>query len=125
MASFAEPGIDPGSLSRLSDAVTRSISAENPTGAKGIGGMATGGSGAHAARDLGQGWKVRPSVILEPGQTFTFAEIEGPGAIQSMWLCGKIVRRGAPKRDHCQRIDGCQIADLDNLAARDGPVERD
>ncbi len=93
MASFAEPGIDPGSLSRLSDAVTRSISAENPTGAKGIGGMATGGSGAHAARDLGQGWKVRPSVILEPGQTFTFAEIEGPGAIQSMWLCGKIVRR--------------------------------
>jgi len=40
-------------LSRLSAAQTRSISAENFTGAKGAGGMATEGNGAVYARDLG------------------------------------------------------------------------
>jgi hypothetical protein len=49
-----------GNLSRLSDAETRSISAENPTGDKGAGGRATEGTGQSQARDLGQGWKVSP-----------------------------------------------------------------
>ena len=39
---------------------TRSISAENFTGAKGQGGMATEGPAASSARELGQGWKVSP-----------------------------------------------------------------
>ena len=93
MASFNGMGMNLGNLSRLSDAVTRSISAENPTGAKGQGAMATEGYGANAARDLGQGWKVAPAVWIQPGELFTMAEIEGPGAIQSIWLAGRTIRR--------------------------------
>ncbi|HER08155.1 MAG TPA: hypothetical protein ENO20_04525, partial [Bacteroides sp.] len=73
-------------LHRLSDAQTRSISAENFTGEKGKGAMATEGTGSRASRELGQGWKVSPSVRIQPGETFTMAEIEGPGAIQHIWL---------------------------------------
>jgi D-arabinan exo alpha-(1,3)/(1,5)-arabinofuranosidase (non-reducing end) len=73
-------------LSRLSRAKTRSISPENFTGAKGGGGQAVNGTGAKAARDLGKGWKVSPSVRIEAGQTFTLAEITGSGAIQHIWM---------------------------------------
>lgn len=96
LAQSAFNGLDMnlGNLSRLSNAVTRSISPENFTGAKGKGGMAkledhTNANTANAfnaARDLGQGWKVNPFVIIKPGQTFTMAEIEGPGAIQHIWM---------------------------------------
>jgi hypothetical protein len=75
-----------GTLSRLSHAQTRSISPENFTGEKGKGGMAMEGTGAKAARDLGQGWKISPSVKIEPKSTFTLAEIKGPGAIQQIWM---------------------------------------
>lgn len=75
-----------GNLYRLSQAESRSISPENFTGEKGKGGMATEGTGANAARDLGQGWKVSPSIDIEAKSTFTLAEIEGPGAIQHIWL---------------------------------------
>lgn len=77
-----------GNLFKLSDAKTRSISPENFTGEKGKGGMATlaNGSAAVEARDLGQGWKVNPYVNIEPNSTFNLAEIEGPGAIQHMWM---------------------------------------
>lgn len=82
-------------LFRLSDAKTRSISPENFTGEKGKGGMATleEGSAAHAAKDLGQGWKVNPYVKIKAGETFTMAEINGPGAIQHIWLTGGGNRR--------------------------------
>lgn len=75
-----------GSLSRLSNAQTRSISPENFTGAKGQGGMATEGTGSGPSRDLGQGWKVSPSIQLAARETVTIAEIAGPGAIQHIWL---------------------------------------
>ncbi len=75
-----------GNLSRLSRAVTRSISAENKTGEKGGGGAATNGTGAEAARELGQGWKVSPSIHIPPGATVTLAAIEQPGAIQHIWM---------------------------------------
>jgi len=75
-----------GNLSRLSNALTRSISPENFTGEKGKAGMATEGTGARCARDLGQGWKISPSVRIEAGTTFTIADIEGPGAIQQIWM---------------------------------------
>jgi len=75
-----------GNLSRLSNAKTRSISPENFTGDKGKGGMATEGTGAACARDLGQGWKISPSVSIAPGQTFELADIAGPGAIQQIWM---------------------------------------
>lgn len=79
-------GVHLGNLSRLSNATTRSISPENRTGAKGGGGMAESGTGAAAARELGIGWKVSPSLELAGGAITTLAEIEGPGAIQHMWM---------------------------------------
>jgi hypothetical protein len=83
-----------GSLSRLSDAKTRSISPENFNGEKGKAGMADPAdkdkpnvaNAANAARDLGQGWKVNPYIRIKPGETFTLADIEGPGAIQHIWM---------------------------------------
>ena len=75
-----------GNLSLLSNAKTRSISPENFTGEKGKAGMATEGTGANCARDLGQGWKISPSVKIAAGTTFTLAEIDGPGAIQQIWM---------------------------------------
>ncbi|HUC93894.1 MAG TPA: glycoside hydrolase family 172 protein [Paenibacillus sp.] len=75
-----------GNLARLSNAVTRSISPENFTGEKGKGAMAKEGTGANCARDLGIGWKVSPSVEIEPGTEFTMGEIQGPGAVQHIWL---------------------------------------
>jgi hypothetical protein len=78
--------VNMGNLYRLSDAKTRSISPENFTGESGKGGMAITGTGANASRDLGQGWKVSPSVAIEPGTTFTLAEISGPGSIQHIWM---------------------------------------
>jgi hypothetical protein len=78
--------LDLGNLPRLSHAKTRSISPENFTGEKGKGGMATEGPAANAARDLGQGWKISPYVEIHAGKTFTLAEIQGPGAIQQIWM---------------------------------------
>jgi hypothetical protein len=75
-----------GNLPQLSSAKTRSISPENFTGEKGKGGMATEGTGKNAARELGQGWKVSPSVRIEAGQTFTMADIKASGAIQHIWM---------------------------------------
>src|SRR3954454_4345952 len=62
-----------GNLYRTSDAKTRSISPENFNGEKGKGGMATTGTGANASRDLGQTWKVSPSVVIKKHSTYTIA----------------------------------------------------
>ena len=70
----------------LSNAKSRSISPENITGEKGKGGMATEGTGAYPARELGQKWKISPSFNLESGQTIELANIEGPGAIKHIWM---------------------------------------
>jgi hypothetical protein len=86
MEEFSGLGMSLGNLSRLSNAQSRSISPENFTGEKGAGGMATEGTGARMARDLGPGWKISPSIFIEPGETFTLADIEGPGAIQQVWM---------------------------------------
>ncbi|NLN26972.1 MAG: DUF2961 domain-containing protein [Firmicutes bacterium] len=86
MQRFNGLGVGLHNLWRISPAKTRSISAENFTGEKGKGGMATEGTGAHAARELGQGWKVSPSIRLEARTKFVLAEIEGPGAIQHIWI---------------------------------------
>lgn len=75
-------------LFRLSNTKTRSISPENFSGEKGKGGMATleEGSAAKAARELGHTWKVNPYVRIQPGETFTMAEILGPGIINHIWM---------------------------------------
>ena len=71
---------------QLSDAKTRSISPENFNGEKGKGGMATTGTGSGPSRDLGQGWKVSPSVVIKSKTTYTVAEIDGPGSVQHIWM---------------------------------------
>src|SRR5690606_33197571 len=86
MSDFNGLGLNIGNLPLLSRAKSRSISAENFTGEKGKGGMATEGTGQWAARELGQGWKVSPSIQIEPQSTLTLASIEGPGAIQHIWM---------------------------------------
>lgn len=75
-----------GNLSRLSNAQTRSISAENPTGEPGKGGMATTGTSERHARELGQGWKISPYIFIPPKTEQTVAEINGSGAIQHIWI---------------------------------------
>jgi len=73
-------------LSRLSDACTRSISAENKNGEKGKGGMSADGLSASCARDLGIGWKVSPFIALPAQSITTIAEIEGSGVIAHIWI---------------------------------------
>jgi hypothetical protein len=85
-ASFNGLGCHLGNLAWLSSAQTRSISPENFTGEKGKGGMATIPDDKHPARDLGQGWKVSPSVSINPGEVREIALIDGPGAIQQIWM---------------------------------------
>lgn len=84
-----------GNLYRLSNAKTRSISPENFTGEKGKGGMADPvkdkdkrniANAAYPARDLGQTWKVNPNIKIAGGEVFTIAEMDGPGAIQHIWM---------------------------------------
>ena len=90
VSAAAEPfdglGTDMGSLARLSKAKTRAVSPENFTGEKGRGGMATEGTGANAARELGRGWKVSPSIRIKAKTVFTLADVSGQGAIQHIWM---------------------------------------
>jgi len=79
-------GVGMDNLFRLSKAKTRSISPENVSGEKGKGGMDKTGVASSPAKDLGQGWKVSPYIIIDPGKTQTLAEITGPGAVQHIWL---------------------------------------
>jgi hypothetical protein len=75
-----------GNLNRLSAAKSFSITPENPTGEKGKGGMIKEGTAAYAARELGQGWKENPFIVVQPGQTFTLADIQSSGAIEHIWM---------------------------------------
>jgi hypothetical protein len=79
-------------ITLLSDAKSRSISPENPTGEKGKGAMDAEGVCAEASRDLGKGWKISPCICIEPGETRMLADIEGPGRILSMWFTGCLGR---------------------------------
>jgi len=85
MRDFAGLNFGLGSLPLLSDAETRSISAENPDGAR-AGGAHAEIEGEHPASMLGKGWKVRPCITLEPASTTCLADIEGPGVIQHIWI---------------------------------------
>ena len=86
---------DLGNIYMKRNAESRSLSAENPTGEKGKGAMASpGGEGNLAqawesARELGQGWKVRPFLTLGAGETATIMDHEGPGIIRHMWFTFK------------------------------------
>jgi len=69
----------------LDDAMTYSISAENPTGEKGKGALELPKPGNPAFR-LGKGWKVRPCIDLESEKEIVIANIKGPGIINYIWM---------------------------------------
>ncbi|MBQ7727245.1 MAG: DUF2961 domain-containing protein [Clostridia bacterium] len=71
---------------RLSNAKSRSVCSENPTGGKGQAAMAETGVSQGCARELGRGWKVNPYSMIQPGENFVMADIQGPGAIQHIWM---------------------------------------
>ena len=81
-----------GALPLLSEARTRSVSPENPTGAKGRGGRAVPDPSdpdlphSQFAERLGQGWKVRPFLKPRAGETVTLMDVAGPGMIQHVWM---------------------------------------
>jgi Protein of unknown function (DUF2961) len=81
--SYNGLGSNLGNLYRLSNAESRSLSAENFTGEKGKGGMATGKG---QPWELGVGWKVSPNVEIAAGECREIANIEGSGAIQQIWM---------------------------------------
>ena len=90
MNDFETLGLGLGGLPLLSNARTRSVSPENPTGEKGKGGKATPDLEKYpfseAASDLGKGWKVNPFQKVKSGETLTIMEVDGPGVIQHIWL---------------------------------------
>ena len=108
MKNFNGLNMSLGSLPRLSPAKTRSLSAENFSGAKGEGGKATEGirilsnsmqqqiddwygegnwpEGVDVSRELGMGWKVSPNIMIAPGETAELGIINGSGAIQHIWM---------------------------------------
>jgi Protein of unknown function (DUF2961) len=86
MSSFNSVEHGLGALSQLSTARSRSISAENRTGEKGGGARAVQGTGAEAARDLGLGWKISPSIKIAPHALEVLADITDAGAIQHIWM---------------------------------------
>ena len=93
------PAMATGSLAGLpymTGVVTRQISAENPTGAKGGGCLRDPDPPtldlphSGAALDLGRGWKVRPFVNLRAHETKVLADITGPGVISYVWLASDV-----------------------------------
>lgn len=62
----------------ISDTKTFAFSAENPTGTRG------GGSRG------GDCTKLRPTVTINPGETVTLVDTDGPGMIQSIWFTGYV-----------------------------------
>ncbi len=99
-------------LSKLSDAVSRSVCPENPTGEKGSGGMATleNGSAANCAMELGVGWKVNPFIVIPAGQTATLADINGSGIIRHIWLTPTGVWRNLILRFYWE---GCDVPSVE------------
>src|SRR5207302_2209182 len=116
MSAFDGLNVGLGNLARLSQARTRSISPENFSGGPGQGGRATEGTGANAARDLGLGWKISPSVAIGPRESFQLARVDGQGVIQSMWFTGRRISRDVILRiywdDQAQPSVECPLGDF-------------
>ena len=84
-------------LSKLSAALSRSLSAENVNGEKGKGGMDVDGVGAVCARELGQGWKISPYIVLAPGGDQEHRGYRRPGCHPAYLDRGQ--RRRQPRTD--------------------------
>jgi len=83
--------IDLSNIYTKRNAVSRSISAENPDGAPGGGGRATAETTLHPpsaqnARELGPGWKLSPCIAIAAGEPAVLMDHEGPGCIRHIWM---------------------------------------
>ena len=89
------------SITKVKNAQTRLITAENVYGEKGKGGMACNTPipqpeverigqvwwDCHApTRELGQKWKVRPCITLPENSVTTIMDVDGPGTITHIWI---------------------------------------
>ena len=87
MTSFNGLGLHLGNLSRLSsredplDLARRTSPAERARAA-----CRPTARPRNGRAGLGQGWKVSPFVIIAAGEERVLADIEGPGAIQQIWM---------------------------------------
>ena len=98
--AFTGTNMGLGNISKLSKAISRSISAENVYGEKGAGGRAEVSDTPQpavlkigqvwqnnkAARELGQKWKVRPCFQIPSGATATIMDVACSGVIQHIWI---------------------------------------
>ncbi len=85
--AFNGLGLHLGNLSRLSDAESRSISPENPTGERGKGAMAIPDSRDQSrARARARDGRSRPTSSSRRARPATLADIAGSGAIQQIWM---------------------------------------
>jgi len=67
--------LDVTDLTRISPVLdSRACTFENPTGARGAGGTVAGGR------------KGAPNRFLEPGETVTLADLDGPGVVRHVWM---------------------------------------
>ncbi|MGX7164718.1 glycoside hydrolase family 172 protein [Enterococcus massiliensis] len=73
-------------LSKKQNFTLRSISPENFEGVKSGGARALEGTGKEAARDLGVGWKVSPSIMVQPQSNRVIAKINHSGKIRHIWM---------------------------------------
>ena len=106
----------PETLPLLDGSRTRSITPENPTGEPGQGGRAhpdstldSRATNARAADSLGQGWKVRPFIAVQAGETVPLMDAAGPGTIRHIWMVEGL------SRDHVLRFywDGEQAPSVE------------
>ena len=98
--------VSPETLPLLDGSRTRSITPENPTGEPGQGGRAhpdstldSRATNARAADSLGQGWKVRPFIAVQAGETVTLMDARTAtdvcGRVQIVdSSCGKLIGFG-------------------------------
>jgi len=105
------------------DLVSRSISFENISGAPGMGGQAAGPTGV--------GRKGAPYREFQPGESFTIADIKGPGTIRHIWMTLRARRTPGLLRDIVIRAywDGqeqpsieCPLSDFMGFAHGDSPA---
>ena len=85
---------DLSNLYRPSEAESRSLSAENPTGVVGGGARAALEASLHpdsarAARELGPGWKVSPCIEIAAGDAAVLMDHDGPGVIRHIWITAR------------------------------------
>ncbi len=72
-----------GNLYQITNAKTRSICAENPTGQKGNGAKAAANG---ASQEMGKGWKCKPCITVKAGETAILADVSGSGVIRHIWM---------------------------------------